>query len=105
MLEIGIDNPEHLAPCGLPAADYRRRQSALALSAHDLDARILRRQGFGQFPSTVGTVVVDDDNLIAGAERISKDLREAADHLWEILGFVVGGQYDRQANICARAMR
>src|SRR5262249_42180237 len=54
VLQIGVDDREHVAAGRLPAADDRRRQAPLADAADDAHFRVALRDLLGDLPGPVG---------------------------------------------------
>src|SRR5205823_3118359 len=57
MLQIGVDDGEHLAARRLPTANDGRREAPLAAPTHDPELRILGREAGRDLPRLVGSVV------------------------------------------------
>ena len=69
MLQVRVDDREHFAAGGLPAADDGGRESLLAAPPHHAHHRQPLRDAHGDFPGAVGAVVVHDDDLVFARQR------------------------------------
>jgi hypothetical protein len=98
MLEVGIHDGENATLGDLPAADYRSREAALALSANDANLRESFGLGQGDFPRAVGAVVVDHDDFIPEIGDGIENRGELSDYGGDVFAFVVGGEDERDVD-------
>ena len=64
MLQICVDDYEHLATCSRQPVEHRGREPRVVEATHDSQGRVLGRKGFSDLPSAIGAVVIGNDDLV-----------------------------------------
>src|ERR1700730_6921568 len=98
MLQVRIHDTKYRPPGRLPASYHGGRQTALSLSANDLQLRVFLRQLQRLFPGAIGTVIVDDEDLVVQAVDRIQNSDDLLDDGCDVFGFVVGRQNQGQVN-------
>src|SRR5438270_227827 len=88
MLQVCIDDGEHLAARRLPPADHGRGKAFLSSPPHHPQRGKPVCQPQRERPGFVGAIVVNDQQLVRPREATVQDRREPADQLGEIARFV-----------------
>src|SRR5262249_39299675 len=96
VLEVGVEDAEHLAASDLKAAEHRGREAPLAGAAYHPEPRVHGEEGEGASPGAIGAVVGQEDELIRAGERRGEELGETSDELLDALRLVVRRDDERQ---------
>ena len=95
MLQIGVDDSERLPSGHLPTPNDGGRQAVLATPPHDPQRGKRLRELDRNRPRSIGTVVVDDDELVVPRKRLIERCREALEEGSQIGRFVIGWNHQR----------
>ena len=84
MLQVGIDDGEHLAARRLPPADHGGGKALLSPAPHHPKRGKPICQLQRERPGVVGAVVVDDQQLVRAGQAGVQDRGEPADQLGQV---------------------
>src|SRR5207245_1003288 len=91
-----VDDSERLPSGHLPTPNDGGRQALLATPPHDPQRGKRLRELDRNRPRSIGTVVVDDDELVVPRKRLIERCREALEERSQIGRFVIGWNHQRE---------
>src|SRR5262249_50043984 len=96
MLQIGIDDAEHIAARALPAPDNRSGEAPFVLSPHNSDLRINVGETLRNFPCPVRAVVINNNQFVASRNCPVQNFAKDCNNFLDVLSLIVGRQNQRK---------